>query len=153
MVLHPKIPTCSGLDSHNEQTTTLKVPLQTELRFRSRGYKQTPHRKPAGRQTPGDSPATSTAVAMVPGRTRPLEGSRSRPHSRDANQILKPKSRRLVRGGADGLVGGKAYLSTCPPTPHRRASAAPKRTGRSSLPSSPRKRGQRMECCILTGRQ
>jgi hypothetical protein len=30
--------------------------------------------------------------------------------------------------------------STCPATPHQRASAAPKRTGRSSLPSSPRKR-------------
>jgi hypothetical protein len=28
--------------------------------------------------------------------------------------------------------------ATCPPTPHRRTSAAPKRTGRSSLPSSPR---------------
>jgi hypothetical protein len=43
--------------------------------------------------------------------------------------------------------------STCPPTPHQRASAAPKRTGRSSLPSSPRKRGQRTECCILVGQQ
>ena len=40
MVLHPKVPTCSGLDSHNEQTPALKVPLQTELRFRSRGYEQ-----------------------------------------------------------------------------------------------------------------
>jgi hypothetical protein len=29
-------------------------------------------------------------------------------------------------------------VATYPPTPHRRASAAPKRTGRSSLPSSPR---------------
>jgi hypothetical protein len=48
--------------------------------------------EPAGRQTPGDSPA------MVPGRTLPLEGSRSRPHSRDKNQTLKPKSRRSVRG-------------------------------------------------------
>jgi hypothetical protein len=43
--------------------------------------------------------------------------------------------------------------STCPPTSHRRASAAPKRTGRSSLPSSPRKRGQRTECCTLAGQQ
>jgi hypothetical protein len=30
--------------------------------------------------------------------------------------------------------------STCPPTPHQRAPAAPKRIGRSSLSSSPRKR-------------
>jgi hypothetical protein len=29
-------------------------------------------------------------------------------------------------------------VATCPPTPHWRMSAAPKRTGRSSLPSSPR---------------
>jgi hypothetical protein len=28
--------------------------------------------------------------------------------------------------------------ATCPPTPHRRTAAAPKRTGRCSLPSSPR---------------
>jgi hypothetical protein len=54
--------------------------------------------EPAGQQTPGDSPATSAAAAMVPGRTLPPEGSHSRPHSRDENQILKPKSRRSVRG-------------------------------------------------------
>jgi hypothetical protein len=30
--------------------------------------------------------------------------------------------------------------ATCPPTPHQRAAAAPKRTGRSSLPFSPRER-------------
>jgi hypothetical protein len=40
----PKIHTRSGLDSHNEQTPTLKVPLQTELQFRPRGYEQPPHR-------------------------------------------------------------------------------------------------------------
>src|SRR6187455_937278 len=50
--------------------------------------------EPAGRQTLGDSPTTSAAAAMVPGRTLPLEGSRSRPHSRDENQTLKPKSQR-----------------------------------------------------------
>jgi hypothetical protein len=38
----PKIHTRSGLDSHNEQTPTLKVPLQTELRFHLRRYEQ-PH--------------------------------------------------------------------------------------------------------------
>jgi hypothetical protein len=34
----PKIHTCSGPDSHNEQTSALKVPLQTELRFHLRRY-------------------------------------------------------------------------------------------------------------------
>jgi hypothetical protein len=46
--LHAKIHTCSGHDSHNEQTPTLKVPLQRELRFRPRGYKQPPHRRACG---------------------------------------------------------------------------------------------------------
>jgi hypothetical protein len=52
---------------------------------------------PAGRQAPGDSSVTYAAVAMVPGRMLPLEGSRSRPLVEDENQILKPKSWRLVR--------------------------------------------------------
>jgi hypothetical protein len=32
--------------------------------------------------------------------------------------------------------------ATCPPTPHRRMAAAPMRTGRSSLPSSPQEQGR-----------
>jgi hypothetical protein len=46
--LHAKIHTCSGPDSHNEQTPALKVPLQTELQFRPRGYEQPPHRRACG---------------------------------------------------------------------------------------------------------
>jgi hypothetical protein len=38
----PKMHTCSGPDSHNEQTPALKVPLQTELRFHLRRYEQPP---------------------------------------------------------------------------------------------------------------
>jgi hypothetical protein len=76
--------------------------------------------EPVGRQVPGDPPTTSAAAAMVPGRTRPPEGSRSRPRSRDANQTSKPKSR---------------AASASSPTPHRQTRAAPKRTDRSSLPS------------------
>src|SRR5688500_11788311 len=39
----PKLHTCSGLDSHNEQKTPAsEVPLPTELRFHLRGYEQ-PH--------------------------------------------------------------------------------------------------------------
>jgi hypothetical protein len=67
--------------------------------------------EPAGGQTPGDSPATSTAAAMVPGRTLPPEGSRSCPHSRDENQILKPKSGGRSAGGVDSLDGGEAFSS------------------------------------------
>jgi hypothetical protein len=143
-----QIPRCSGLDSHNEQTPALKMPLQTELWFHSRGYEQHPHRRPAGRQTPGDSPVTSVAAAMVPGRTLPLEGSRSRPLAGDENQILKPKSRRpraqmtpmissAEKPSLAATTSAPTAASTCPPTPHQQAPTAPKRTGRSSLPSSP----------------
>jgi hypothetical protein len=45
---YTQIPRCSGLDSHNEQTLALKVPLQTELRFHSRGYEQPPNRRAHG---------------------------------------------------------------------------------------------------------
>jgi hypothetical protein len=106
---------------------------------------------PAGRQTPGDSPATSAAAAMVPGRTLPLEGSRSRPLAEDENQILKPKSRRpgaqmaptissAEQPSPAATTSAPTAASTCPPTPHQQAPTAPKRTGRSSPPSSPRKR-------------
>jgi hypothetical protein len=59
--------TCLGPDSHNEQTPALKVPLQTELRFRPRRYEQPPtleglrgdktpavggYKRPRGRERP-----------------------------------------------------------------------------------------------------
>jgi hypothetical protein len=105
---------------------------------------------PAGRQTPGGSPATSAVAAMAPGRTLPLEGSRSCPLAGDENQPLKPKSRRLgaqvtptissaEKPSPAATTSAPTAASTCPPTPHQRASAAPKRPGRSSLSSSPRK--------------
>jgi hypothetical protein len=43
--LHAKIHKCSGPDRHNEHTPALKVPLQMELRFRSRGYEQPPYQE------------------------------------------------------------------------------------------------------------
>jgi hypothetical protein len=62
MVLHPKIPTCSGLDSHNEQTPALQVPLQTELRFCPRGYKQPPHRRACNLHNSSHGPRTDAAT-------------------------------------------------------------------------------------------
>jgi hypothetical protein len=107
--LHAQIPRCSGLDSHNEQTPKLRVPLQTELRFhsRDRGYEQPPHRRACGttnsRWLVGDrctnSAATNsvsggkTAAATASGQTLLLKGPRSRPLMGDENQPLKPKSR------------------------------------------------------------
>jgi hypothetical protein len=51
--LHAQIHRCSGLDSHNEHTLAFKVPLQTELRFHSRGYEQPPHRRACGMTNSG----------------------------------------------------------------------------------------------------
>jgi hypothetical protein len=86
----PKIHTCSGLDSHNVQKH-----WHSKCHYK-RNSGSVPagmnNLEPAGRRTPGDPPATSTAAAMVPGRTQPPEGSRSRSRSRDANQLFKPKS-------------------------------------------------------------
>jgi hypothetical protein len=119
--------------------------------------------EPTGRQAPGDSPTTSTAAAMVPGRTEPPEDSRSRPHSRDANQILKPKSRGRFVGGADGLDGGEAS-SSC----HHVSTDGGVRLSTNAVPASAgcskahwqvlapvlaTKARRRTECCILAGQQ
>ena len=86
----PKLHTCSGLDSHNEQKTLAsKVPLQTELWFRPRGYERP---RACGATNIGRLASDLCSSSHGPGWTRPLEGSRSRSRSRDANQLLKPKS-------------------------------------------------------------
>jgi hypothetical protein len=92
----PRIPTCSGPDSHNEQTPALKVPLQTELRFHPRRYEQQPtleglwgDETPGGSSTPAPASATTTAApggqtaaAMTSGQTLLRQGPRPRPRSR-----------------------------------------------------------------------
>jgi hypothetical protein len=110
--LHAKIHTCSGPDSHDEQTPALKVPLQMELRFRPRRYEQPPTLEGLrGDKTPGVSPppapaaATTTsapggqtAAAMTSGQTLLRQGPRPRPHSRGEDKLPRPWSRRSVRG-------------------------------------------------------
>jgi hypothetical protein len=165
MVLHPKIPTCSGLDSHNEQTPALKVPLQTELRFRPRGYKQPPHRR-ASKTTDSGRLASNLHSSSHGPRTdaatrglsfaSPLKGRE--PDIKSKEPEVGPRVALMVSSAKKPTSPAATTLaptaaSTCPPTSHRRALAAPKCTGRSSLPSSPRKRGQRAECCILAGQQ
>jgi hypothetical protein len=126
MVLHPKIPTCSGPDSHNEQTPTLKVPLQTELRFHPRRYEQPPtleglrgDKTPCGSPKPAPAAATTTpapkwsnsssndlranAAATSSSPTSPLEG---RGQAIKANE---PEAR-SVDGGGD-LVGNEDFFN------------------------------------------
>jgi hypothetical protein len=118
----PKIHTCSGPDSHNEQTPALKVPLQTELWFRLRRYEQPPtiggpaeQQKADGwltvaRSSRGDDDFCSErpnsisgdlradAAAIRPSPTSPLEG-RGRAEGR--------RVRGQSAGGTDCLVDGE----------------------------------------------
>jgi hypothetical protein len=160
----PKIHTCSGPDSHNEQTPSLKVPLQMELRFHSRGYEQPPHRRACGATSSGrlasdlcsssDGPRTDAAAGRLsfasPLKGRELDIKAKEPEVGPRVALTGLSTEKL---SAAATTSAPTAVSTCPPTPHQRAPAAPKRTGRSSLPSSPRKRGQRTECCILAGQQ
>jgi hypothetical protein len=84
------------IPSNYKVGVTLKVPLQTELRFHPRRYEQPPTLEGMqGDETPGGSPppapaaATTTsapggqtAAAMTSGQTLLRQGPRPRPHSR-----------------------------------------------------------------------
>jgi hypothetical protein len=118
----PKIHTCSGPDSHNEQTPAPKVPLQMELRFHLRRYEQPPtiggpveQQKAAGWLTAARSSSSdgdfcserpnnssddlrADAAAMRPSPTSPLEGQGRAEGRRVGGQSA---------GGTDYLVGGE----------------------------------------------
>jgi hypothetical protein len=140
MVLHPKIPTCSSLDSHNEQTPALKVPLQTELRFHPRRYEQPPtleglrgNKTPGGSPTPAPTAATTTSVpggktaaATASGQTLRRKGFRPR------------RTRTSHSSQGDGGPGVQAELAVSSAEKPSPAAAASKRTGRSLLPPTPR---------------
>jgi hypothetical protein len=138
--LHAKIHKCSGPDSHNEQTPALKVPLQTELRFRPRRYKQPAtleglrgDETSGGSQSPAPAAATTTsapggqtAAAMTSGRTLLRRAPRPRPHSRGEDKLSKPKSRRpgarmvavipsATRTSSAATTSAPTTAAICPP--------------------------------------
>jgi hypothetical protein len=158
--LHAKIHKCSGPNSHNEQTPALEVPLQTELRFRPRGYEQPPHWRAYGATNSGrltsdlcsssDGPRTDATAGRL-SFASPLKGREPDIKSKEPEvgpqvALTVPTAEKLSPAAT---TSAPTAATTCPPTPHRRAPAAPKRTGR----PSPRKRGQRTECCTLAGQQ
>jgi hypothetical protein len=140
----PKIHTCSGLDSHNEQTPALKVPLQTELWFRPCRYEQPPtleglrgDETPGGSPTPAPAAATTTsapggqtAAVMTSGQTLLRQGPRPRPHSSGEDKLSKPKSWRLgarmvavipsaTRTSSAATTSAPTTEAICPPAdPH-----------------------------------
>jgi hypothetical protein len=155
----PKIHTCSGPDSHNEQTPALKVPLQMELRFPLRGYEQPPtlegsrgDKAPGGSPPPAPAAATTTsapggqtAAAMASGRTPLQQCPRPRLHSRGEDKLSKPKSRRprarmvavipsAMRTSSAATTSASTTEAICPPVdphsdPSGRAEHRPPRKG------------------------
>ena len=101
------------------KTPTLKVPLQTELWFRPRGYEQPPTLEgPRGDKAPGRPPppapaaATTTpgtggrtAAAMASGRTPLQPCPRPRRRSRGEDKYKEPEAR-SADGGSDPVGNG-----------------------------------------------
>jgi hypothetical protein len=124
MVLHPKIPTCLGPESHNEQTPALKVPLQTGLRFHPRGYEQPPHLEARRATISGcfaDDRSSSSNNYLRPGRQDSYSNgfqanaAAERPSpTKDKNQPFEPERQRSWSpGDVDGLVGGETFSGCC----------------------------------------
>jgi hypothetical protein len=104
------MPKCSGLSGHNEQTPVLRVPLQTELRFHSRGYEQPLHQRAYGttnswwlagdRSTSSDNDLLLERLNSSSDDLRATllrKGPRPRPRTRGKDKPSKPKSRRSDR--------------------------------------------------------
>jgi hypothetical protein len=108
----PKIPRCSGLDSHNKQTPALEMPLQMELRFHSRGYEQPPHRRACGTTSSGwlagdlcsssDGPKANATAGRL---------SFASPRGGREPDIKAKEPEAWSADGADDLVGGEAFSS------------------------------------------
>jgi hypothetical protein len=112
-----------ALTATMDKTLALKVPLQTELRFRPRGYEQPPTLKgPRGDKAPGRPPppapaaATTTSVpggrtaaAMASGRTLLQQCPRPRLRSRGEDKYKEPEARG-ADGGADP-IGDEDFFS------------------------------------------
>jgi hypothetical protein len=108
----PKLHTCSGLDSRNEQKTlAFEVPLRTELRFPLRRYEQ-PHsigvglrsnRKPTN-GAPSPAPAAATTTTSTP-------GGRTAAALTSGRMLLpgRPMPKLVRQGRAEGRrVGGRS---------------------------------------------
>jgi hypothetical protein len=145
----PKIHTCSGPDSRNEQTPAFKVPLQTELRFHPRRYEQPPTLEGLrGDETQGGSsppapaaatttsaPGGQTAAAMTSGQMLLRQGPRLCPRRGHA------EGRRVggqSAGGAGYLVGGETSSDCLGGRWHRkqRRSRSGRRAGHAAAASA-----------------
>jgi hypothetical protein len=132
----PKLHTCSGLDSRNEQKAlAFKVPLQTELRFRPRGYEQ-PHKigEPAERSRADGRPAAARSGNSDnhprPGRRSSFSSGFGAGATAEGLSPTEDESQPFRPGDGDpGLLAELAISSVEKPSP---AADASKRAGRSS---------------------
>jgi hypothetical protein len=158
--LHAQTPKCSGLDSHNEQTPVLRVPLQMELRLHSRGYEQPPHQRACGttnsRWLAGDHRTSSdndlrlgrlnsssddlkaNAAVRRPSPTSPLEGRGQAIKAKESG--VRPQVAPTVSSAEKPplatTTSAPTTAATCAPALRQRMAAAPACTGRSPLKSS-----------------
>jgi hypothetical protein len=155
-----QMPRCSGLDSHNEQTPILRVPLQTELRFHSRGYEQPPLQRACGttnsRWLAGDHCTSSdndlrfrrlnsssndlraNAAVERPSPMPPHEGRGQAIKAKEPGfrPQVAPTVSSAEKPSLAATTSAPMTAATCVPAPRRRMAAAPACTGRSPLKSS-----------------
>jgi hypothetical protein len=139
------------------------MPLQTELQFHSRGYEQPPHRRACGttnsrwlaadhcssvsdlrlgRQDNRSDGLRANTAAGGPSPTSPHEGrgQAAKAKEPEVRPQVAPMISSAEKPSLAAATSALTTAATCLPAPHQRASTAPKRTGRSSLPSSPQER-------------
>jgi hypothetical protein len=161
---YTQIPRCLGLNSRNEQTPAIKVPLQMELRFHSCRYEQPPHQRAcgttnsswlaadhssssdndlrSGRLNSSSDDLRADAAATRPSPTSPLKGRGQaiKAEEPEVRPQVAPTISSAEKPPLAATTSAPTTAATCPPTPHQRAPVAPKRTSRSSVPSSPQER-------------
>jgi hypothetical protein len=146
------MPKCSGLSGHNEQTPMFRVPLQTGLRFHSRGYEQPPHWRACGitnsgwlagdhrssssdddlrlgRLSSNSDDLRANAAVKRPSPTSPHEGRGQAIKAKEPE--VRPQVPPTV-SSAETTSSGCHHLST-DDSGHLRAGAMPTNGGRPSL--------------------
>jgi hypothetical protein len=158
--LHAKIRRCSGPDSHNEHTPILRVPLQTELRFHSRGYELPPHQRAcgttnarwlsadhctssdndlrSGRLNNSSDDLRADAAVTRPSPMSPLEGRGQAIKAKEPKVYprVAPMVSSAEKPPLATTTSAPMTEATCAPAQRQRMAAAPTCTGRSPLKSS-----------------
>jgi hypothetical protein len=157
---YAQIPRCSGFDSHNEQTPALRVPLQTELRFHSRGYELPRHQRACGttnsrwfaadlctssdndlRSGRLNSSSDDLRADVVVKRLSPTSpykgrGQAVKTEEPEVRPQVAPTVSSAEKPSPATTTSAPTIAATCAPALRQRMTAAPACTGRSPLKSS-----------------